>query len=120
MLFYWGDLTGKGAAELLCGDASLMEGGGVDEVVHGFGLREIEAAGEEGSLGEFAGFGEAGSSAKALTDKEIEDDWRAVRGDFHDVFRGVGVRFLEVCDYGLVESLAGVVEDFGEAGLGGG
>ena len=97
-----------------------MEGGGVDEVANCFGLSEIEAAGEEGPLGEFAGFGEAGSGAKALADKEIEEDGRAVGGDFYDVFGGVGVGFLEVCDYGFVGGLAGVVEDFGEAGLGGG
>ena len=63
LLFYWGDLAGEGAAELLGGDAGLVEGGGVDEVANCFGLGEIEAAGEEGSLGEFAGFGEAGAAA---------------------------------------------------------
>ena len=59
-------------------------------------------------------------AAKALADKEIEEDGGAVGGDFYDVFGGVGVGFLEVGDYGFVEGFAGVVKDFGEAGLGGG
>ena len=120
LLFYRGYLAGEGAAKLLGGDAGLVEGRGVDEIANCFCLREIEAAGEKGPLGEFAGFGQACSGAKALADKEIEEDGRAVSGDFDYVFRGVGVGFLEVCDYGFVEDLAGVVEDFGEAGLGGG
>ena len=43
-------------------------------------------------------------------------------GDFYDVLGGVGVRGLEVGDYGFVEGLIGVlacsIKDFGEAGLG--
>ena len=41
LLFYWGYLAGEGAAELLGGDAGLVEGGGFDEVVDGFGLGEV-------------------------------------------------------------------------------
>jgi hypothetical protein len=83
-------------------------------------LSEIEASGEEGSLGEFAGFGQAGSCVKALADKEIEEDGGAVGGDFYDVFGGVGVGFFEEGDYGFVEDFACRIKDFGEAGLGGG
>ena len=79
-----------------------MEGGGFDEVVDCFGLGEIEAAGEEGSLGEFAGFGEAGAGGDALAEEVIEEDGGAVGGDFYDVFGGVGVGFLEPGDYGFV------------------
>jgi hypothetical protein len=34
-----------------------VEGGGFDEVMDGFGLGEVETAGEEGALGELAGLG---------------------------------------------------------------
>ena len=66
--FIGADLAGEGAAELLRGDAGLVEGGGFDQVVNCFGLCEIEATGEEGSLGEFAGFGEAGAGGDALAE----------------------------------------------------
>ena len=97
-----------------------MEGRGVDQVTNCFCLSEVETTGEEGALSKFSGLGESCSGAKALADKEIEEDGRAVGGDFYDVFGGVGVGFLEPGDDGFVEGLAGVVEDFGEAGLGGG
>ena len=87
---------------MACGDAGLMEGGGFDEIVDGFGLGEVEAAGEEGALGEFAGFGEARARGDALAEEVVEEDGGAVGGDFYDVFGGVGVGGLEVGDYGFV------------------
>jgi hypothetical protein len=81
LLFYWGYLTGKRAAQLLGGDAGLVEGGGFDEIVDGFGLGEVEAAGEEGALGKFAGFGEAGAGSYALAEKVVEEYWGAMGGD---------------------------------------
>ena len=103
---------------MLGGDAGLVEGGGFDEVVDGFGLGEVEAAGKEGSLGEFAGFGEACAGGDALAEEVVEEDGGAVGGDFDDVFGGVGVGFFEEGDYGFVEGFAGCVDDFGEAGAG--
>ena len=55
-----------------------MEGAGFDEVVDGFGLGEVKTAGEEGSLGEFAGFREAGTGGKALAEEVVQKDGRAV------------------------------------------
>ena len=90
---------------MLCGYSGLVEGGGFDEVANCFSLSEIEAAGEEGSLGEFAGFGQARAGGDALAQEVVEEDGRAVGGDFHDVFGGVGVGFFE-------EGYDGFVEDF--------
>ena len=122
MLFYRGYVTGEGASELLCGDACLMECGGVDEVSDCFGLGEVKAAGEEGSLGEFAGFCEAGAIGDALAEEVVEEDWGAVGGDLYDVFGGVGVGGLVVGDYRFVQDLVGIfasgINDFCEAGLG--
>ena len=95
-----------------------MEGSGFDEVVDSFGLGEVEAAGEEGALGEFAGFGQAGASGDALAEEMVQEDGGAVGGYLDDVFGGVGVGTFEVRDYGFVESFACVVKDFGEASLG--
>lgn len=102
---------------MLGGDAGLMQGRGFDEVVNCFCLSEIEAAGEEGSLAEFAGFGEAGAGGEAFAEKMIEEDGRAVGGDFYDVFGGVGVGFFEEGDDGFVERFSCAVKDFGEASL---
>ena len=102
---------------MLGGDTRLVEGGGLNEVVDGFGLSEVEAAGEEGSLGEFARFGEAGAGGDALADEVIEEDRGAVGGDLYDVFGGVRVGGGEVRDDGFVECFSCVVKDFGEAGL---
>ena len=74
---------------MLCGDAGLVERGGFDEIANCFSLSEIQASGEEGSLSEFAGFGEAGTGGEALAEKVIEEDGGAVGGDFYDVFGGV-------------------------------
>jgi len=53
------------------GDAGLVESSGFDEVVDGFGLGEVEAAGEEGPLGEFAGFCEAAAGGYALAEEVV-------------------------------------------------
>ena len=117
LLFYWGDLAREGASKLLGGDAGLVEGGRFDEVVNGFGLGEVKAAGEKGSLGEFAWFGEASAPGDALADEVVEEDGGAMGGDLNDVFGGVGVWGGEVGDDGFVECFSCVVKDFGEAGL---
>ena len=87
---------------MLSGDAGLVEGGGFDEIANSFSLSEIEAAGEEGALGEFAWFGEACASGDALAEEVVEEDGGAVGGDFYDVFGGVRVGFFEEGDYGFV------------------
>jgi hypothetical protein len=115
-----GDESGEGAAELAGGDAGLVEGVGLDEVVDGFGLGEVDASGEEGSLGELAGFGEAGSGCEGAAEEIVEQDGGAVGGDLDDVVGGVGVGGGEEGDDGFVEGLTVVVDDFGESGLGGG
>ena len=58
-----------------------MEGAGFDEVANCFCLSEIEASRKEGALGEFAGFGEAGSAGDALAEEVVEEDrepWEAI------------------------------------------
>ena len=57
---------------------------------------------------------------EALAEEMIEEHGGPVGGDFYYVFGGVGVGFLEVCDYGFVECFSCGVKDFGEAGLRGG
>ena len=63
-----------------------------------------------------------GAAAPAIGTRAagLEEDGRAVGGDFYDVFRGVGVGFFEPGDYGFVEGFSCGVKDFSEAGLRGG
>ena len=51
-----------------------MEGCGFDQIANCFSLSEIEAAGEEGSLSEFARLGEAGAGGKTLAEEVVEED----------------------------------------------
>jgi hypothetical protein len=64
---------------------------GLDEVVYGLGLGEVETAGEEGALREFARLGEPRAGGDALAEEVVEQNGRAVGGDFDDVLGGVGV-----------------------------
>ena len=51
-----------------------MKGGGFDEIVDGFSLGEVETIGDEGSLGEFTGFGETRAGEDASPKEMIEED----------------------------------------------
>ena len=84
----------------------------------GFGLGEVEAAGEEGALGELAGVGEPGTGGEGAVEDGVEDDGGAVGGDLGEVFAGVAVRGEEGGGEGFVEDEAGGVEDVAEAGVG--
>ncbi len=59
LLLERGDAARNRAARLLRGDARLVERGGFDQVAHGFGLRQVDAAVEKGAQREFAGLGQA-------------------------------------------------------------
>jgi len=107
-------------AHLAGGLTGLGECLGFDEVANGLGLGEVELAGEEGALGEFAGVGEASAEGKGATKEKVEDDRRAVGGDFNEVVAGVGVGGGVEGDDGFIKLLAGFgfIEDRGEAGAG--
>ncbi len=90
LLLQRGDAAGDGARGLLRGDAGLIERGGVDQVAHGFGLRQIDAAVQISAEGELAGFGEAGAGVERAVDGMAQNDGGAVAGDFDHVFGGVG------------------------------
>ena len=111
------DLAGERAAHLPRGQPGLLEGGGLDEVADGFGLGEVEAAAEEGALGELAGLGEAGTGGAAGADGVLEQHRRAVHGDLNDVLAGVAVGRGEKGGDDLVEdAVVGEVEQLAEAG----
>ena len=119
------DAAGERPAELLSGDPSLMEGLGGDEVVDSFGLGEVDAAGEEGSLGKLAGVGEADGETEPFAGGEdiakecVEDDRRAVSGDFDERVARIAVGSVKGGDEAVVEGAGGVsgVENAGKAGV---
>ena len=114
------------AAELLRGDAGLVQRVRVDQVAERFGLREVDAAGEPRALGEFAGLRQARAVGEAATQDVIQQNGSAVRGDLDQVFSGVGVRRGKERDDGFVKYAPGAgihirihirVQDVGEACL---
>ena len=64
------------AFELPRRDLRLVERLRVDEVAHRFGLREVDAAVEEGAHGELAGLGQA----RAAGERHLHT-WRSTTGD---------------------------------------
>jgi hypothetical protein len=52
---------GQSAGQLAQEGVKLSRIGGVDHAQDGFGLREIDSAGEKGSQGEFARLGQSGA-----------------------------------------------------------
>ena len=63
---------------------------GGDEVAHGFGLREVELAAEEGPRREFARPGVPAPGVDEPADEFGLDESGAVDGDFHSVLAGEG------------------------------
>ena len=101
------DASTERSAHLAGGLTGLGKGLGFDEVADGFGLGEVEFAGEEGALGEFAGVGEACAEGEGAAEEKIKDDGRAVGGDLDEVVASVGVGCGEEGDYRFVDRLGG-------------
>jgi hypothetical protein len=99
----------------------LREGVRLDEIADGFGLSEVELAGEKRALGEFAGFGQACAEIESTAQQQIQYNRRAVRGNLDKVVRGVGIGCGEEGDDGFVDAVGaglarvGNVENIGEA-----
>jgi len=103
------------------GLAGLGEGMGFNEVADGFGLGEVETAGKKGALGEFAGLGEARAEDEGAAKQELENDGRAVRCYFDEIFGGVGVGRSEESDESFVDAggiACCVIENIGETRAG--
>ena len=103
-LLYGRDAMAERAAHLAGGLARLSEGLRVDEVADRFSLGEVEAAGEECALREFAGLGEARAEIERSAQQQLQDHRRAVRGNFDQIFGGVGVGRGKECDEGFVDA----------------
>ena len=130
------DFAGEAAAKLVEGEAVRARVFRGDEVGDGFGLGEVEAAVEEGALGEFAG---AGLTAPRLDERPHDlalDELRAVDVEFHRVLAGVGAgaakdegeSFVEDGAFGVAEAakrhsavrdgIEGLGKDLGAEGQG--
>ena len=103
-LFYGRDTMAERATHLARGLAHLGESLRVDEVTHRFSLREVEAAGKECTLRKFAGLGEARTQLERAAQQQLQHHWRTVRGNFHEVFRSVGVRRGKECHQSFVDA----------------
>ena len=102
-------------AHLTGGLASLGQGLRLDEIADGFGLREIEFSGEERTFGELSWFGKACAESDGPAEEKIENDGRAVRGDFDEVVTGIRVGGGEEGDDRIIDLFFGCfIEDGSE------
>ena len=60
----------------------------MDEVRDGFGLRQVDPAGEVGATGELAGFGETAAAREAVFGDPAHEQRVAVAGDLERVITG--------------------------------
>jgi hypothetical protein len=74
-LFDWLHAMAESATHLACGLTGLGEGLGLDEIAHGFGLGEVEFAGEKCALCEFAGLGESCAEVESPAQQQIQNNW---------------------------------------------
>ena len=95
-------------------------GAGMDEVQNGFGLCQIQFIIQEGSLGEFAGFGLACSRRKESMKNALGDLGAAMALNFNRIFAGIGMGGTEKQAEGLIETLAGGGIHDGSMGKGAG
>ena len=91
--------------------AGLIQRGGVDQVAHGFGLRQVDASVQEGAKCEFTRFGEARARVQSTLNRMPQNHGRTVAGNLDQVFRGIGFGAGEVGSDDLIDPMAiGVVE----------
>ncbi len=105
------DALGKFAGKLFVGGGEGEFGARGNQIVHGLGLREVNAAIEKCAAGEFAWLGEA----RAVFEHGVEDESRwqqsAVTGDFDDVLARQGARGAHHGDHDFIHG-AVVAHDF--------
>ncbi len=89
---------------MLCRDLGLVKRLRVDQIAHGFGLGQIDAAVEKRAHGELAGLGKPRAGRDAKLHDVSQYNRRAVRRDLDDVVGGVRVRFGEVSDHHFVDA----------------
>jgi hypothetical protein len=95
------------AVQLLGGDFGLIERLRIDQIANRFSLGEIDAAVQKGAHGELSRLGETRASSDRQFNHTAENDRRSMRGNFHDVVGGVGMRLGKIRDHDFVDSLRG-------------
>ena len=106
-----GELAAESATHLLDGQAVRGGRGGGDEVGHGFGLRQVELAVDEGAAGELAGGGQPAALAQQQGHDLLLYVDGAVARDFDGIFAGEGVGGDEEGGDDVVEGVARLVGD---------
>ena len=99
------DAAAEGATHLACGLARLGEGLCVDEIAHRLSLREIELAGEECALSEFAGVRQPRAKRKCAPQQQVEYHGRSMRGNLYKFIAGIGIGRGEKGDHRLVDAV---------------
>ena len=108
------DLLGELAGQRAHCRACRRRGGGLDQIGHALGLREVELAVEEGTAGEFARLGQAGAELQATLEQHLHDDRSAMTLQLDHVLAGEGGRRGEVEEDALIDRPLVLVEEASE------
>jgi hypothetical protein len=80
-----------------------LRGGGVDEIGHRLGLRQVHLAIQEGALGELARLGHAGAVIEQALQHHLRREVAPVARDLDEVFPGGGIGRAEDGDDDLID-----------------
>ena len=100
------DALPEHAVQLGGGEACAFSGRSRDHFRHGFGLRQVHSAVEEGPAGEFPAFGQPSAAGKARLQHRGQQDRPAVALEFRHVFAGKGLGTGHVDRQRVVEHVA--------------
>ena len=92
------------AAHLAGGLAGLGQRLRLDQVAHRLGLRQVQLAGEKGALRELARLGQPRAQLQRALQQQLQHHRRAVRGNLHQIFGGIGVGRGKESDHRLVDA----------------
>ena len=103
LLFDRGHAPRQRPAELLRGHACLLQRLCGDQVLHGLGLGQVDAAIQEGALGELSRACQSRTRRQRRAEQRLEHHGRAMGRDLDYILPGVGVRSGERRHDGLVD-----------------
>ena len=112
LLFQRCETARDGPIDLLGRDAGLIERGGLDQVMHGLGAGQVQAAIQKGAQRKLPGICQPRTSGEQPIEPGAENDRCAVAGDLHDIFLRIGARRGVVSHHHLVNHRLLCVDQF--------
>ncbi len=115
------DGFGKQARQRLRRRAGRRFGGGIDQVSHSFGLRQVELVIQKSAVGKLTGLRQAQAKLftgfQAALQQHLQHHRAAMALQFQHVFAGIGMRCGEVERQALVDHAAVGIDEAGVGGM---